>query len=102
MARRPDLPARAGESHWGPDHHLHVKTHLGHGANWGLFAEDLPDEANHITLSKSVTDSSGIPAPEVHYTMADNARLPNTEIVVVSLGPDRGITRPCSRVVHRE
>ena len=36
----------------GPDHHLHVKsTVLGHGANWGLFAEDLPDEANRVTLS---------------------------------------------------
>ena len=68
------LPSRAGEQIWGPDHHAHVKTHLGHGANWGLFAEDLPDEANHVTLSSTVTDSSGIPAPEVHYTMADNAR----------------------------
>jgi choline dehydrogenase-like flavoprotein len=69
------LPSRAGEQIWGAEHHDHVRTHLGHGANWGLFAEDLPDEANHITLSTTVTDSSGIPAPEVHYTMADNARL---------------------------
>ncbi len=68
------LPSRAGEQIWGADHHAHVRTHLGHGANWGLFAEDLPDEANHITLSPTVTDSSGIPAPEVHYSMADNAR----------------------------
>ena len=68
------LPSRAGEQMWGADHHAHVRTHLGHGANWGLFAEDLPDEANHVTLSSTVTDSSGIPAPEVHYTMADNAR----------------------------
>jgi choline dehydrogenase-like flavoprotein len=68
------LPSRAGTQVWGPDHHLHVRTHLGHGANWGLFAEDLPDENNHITLSKTVTDSSGLPAPEVHYTMAENAR----------------------------
>jgi len=68
------LPSRAGEQVWGPDHHAHVKTHLGHGANWGLFAEDLPDEANHLTLSTRVTDSSGIPAPEVHYRMSDNSR----------------------------
>ena len=45
------LPSRAGEQIWGPDHHLHVKSHLGHGANWGLFAEDLPDEANRVELS---------------------------------------------------
>jgi choline dehydrogenase-like flavoprotein len=68
------LPSRAGEQVWGPAHHEHVKTHLGHGANWGLFAEDLPDEANRVTLSGSVTDALGIPAPEIHYTMADNAR----------------------------
>ena len=68
------LPSRAGEQAWGPEHHTHVKTHLGHGANWGLFAEDLPDEANHITLSSTVTDSSGIAAPEVHYRMSENSR----------------------------
>jgi choline dehydrogenase-like flavoprotein len=68
------LPSRAGTQVWGPDHHLHVRTHFGHGANWGLFAEDLPDEANHVTLSRTVADSSGIPAPEIHYAMGDNAR----------------------------
>lgn len=68
------LPSRAGTQVWGPDHHLHVRSHLGHGANWGLFGEDLPDEANHITLSPTVTDSSGIPAPEVHYRMSENSR----------------------------
>jgi choline dehydrogenase-like flavoprotein len=67
-------PSRAGTQVWGPDHHLHVRSHLGHGANWGLLAEDLPDEANHITLSGTVTDSSGIAAPEVHYSMGENAR----------------------------
>ena len=68
------LPSRAGTQVWGPDHHLHVRSHLGHGANWGLFAEDLPDESNHVTLSSTVTDSSGIAAPEIHYAMGDNAR----------------------------
>ena len=68
------LPSRAGEQVWGPDHHLHVKSHLGHGANWGLFAEDLPDESNRVALSATVTDAAGIAAPEIHYAMAENAR----------------------------
>ena len=56
-------------------------AHLGHGANWGLFAEDLPDEANHITLSSTVTDSSGHPGargplPDVGQ-LAPDARLPH-------------------------
>jgi choline dehydrogenase-like flavoprotein len=51
-----------------------VRAHLGRGANWGLFGEDLPDESNHVTLSATLTDSSGIPAPEVHYAISDNSR----------------------------
>jgi choline dehydrogenase-like flavoprotein len=68
------LPSRAGTQIWGPAHHLHVKAHLGRGANWGLFGEDLPDEANQVTLSKTLTDSDGIPAPEVHYKVSENSR----------------------------
>ncbi len=68
------LPSRAGTQVWGAEHHLHVRSHLGHGANWGLFGEDLPDEANQIALSKTLTDSSGIPAPEVHYRVSENSR----------------------------
>jgi choline dehydrogenase-like flavoprotein len=68
------LPSRAGTQVWGPEHHLHVRSHLGHGANWGLFGEDLPDEKNHIVLSKTLKDSSGIPSPEVHYKVSDNSR----------------------------
>ena len=36
------LPSRAGEQIWGAGHHAHVRTHLGHGANWGLFARGRP------------------------------------------------------------
>lgn len=68
------LPSRAGEQAWGPDHHLHFRTHFGHGANWGLFGEDLPTESNTVVLSKSLKDSSGIAAPEIHYHMSDNTR----------------------------
>jgi choline dehydrogenase-like flavoprotein len=68
------LPTRAGAMTWGPDHHLHVRSHLGRGANWGLFGEDLPDEANQVSLSSTLTDGSGIPAPEIHYRVSDNSR----------------------------
>jgi choline dehydrogenase-like flavoprotein len=68
------LPSRAGSQAWGPDHHLHVRSHLGRGANWGLFSEDLPDASNHVALSATLSDSSGIPAPEIHYAMSENSR----------------------------
>ena len=57
------LPSRAGEQIWGAGHHAHVRTHLGHGANWGLFAEDLPDEANRVTLSSDGHRLVGHPGP---------------------------------------
>ncbi|MFT4616142.1 MAG: choline dehydrogenase-like flavoprotein [Minisyncoccia bacterium] len=68
------LPSRAGEQVWGADHHLHVRNRLGRGASWGLFGEDLPDEQNHVKLSKTATDSSGLPAPELHYSVSENSR----------------------------
>ena len=68
------LPSRAGEQVWGPDHHLHVRQRLGRGASWGLFGEDLPDDANQVRLSNDATDSSGLPIPELHYEVSDNSR----------------------------
>jgi len=68
------LPSRAGEQVWGDEHHRHVRRRLGRGASWGLFGEDLPDEANQVVLSASETDSSGLPVPELHYSVSDNSR----------------------------
>lgn len=68
------LPSRAGEQVWGADHHLHVRNRLGRGASWGLFGEDLPDEANQVRLSHAATDSSGLPIPELHYEVSENSR----------------------------
>lgn len=68
------LPSRAGVQVWGAEHHLHVRSRLGRGASWGIFGEDLPDEANRVTLSSHQVDSSGLPAPELHYRVSENSR----------------------------
>ncbi len=68
------LPSRAGDAVWGADHHLHMRARFGRGASWGLFGEDLPDPHNRVVLSSSVTDSSGVPAPELHYKVSANSR----------------------------
>jgi choline dehydrogenase-like flavoprotein len=68
------LPSRAGEQAWGPDHHLQMRARFGRGASWGLFGEDLPDPSNRVQLSSTLTDSSGIPAPELHYKVSPNSR----------------------------
>jgi choline dehydrogenase-like flavoprotein len=68
------LPTRAGSSTWGPGHHAHVRAHLGRTVSWAIFGEDLPDEDNRVELAPGLTDSSGIPAPRIHYRIGENSR----------------------------
>ena len=52
---------------WGAEHHRHVRERFGRSAHWGLVCEDLPREDNRIELSRSLADSSGMPAPRMVY-----------------------------------
>ena len=36
--------------------------------------EDLPEEHNTVTLDPELTDSNGIPAPKIDYTLSENSR----------------------------
>jgi len=36
--------------------------------------EDLPEEHNPVTLDPMLTDSHGIPAPKIRYTVGENTR----------------------------
>ncbi len=66
--------ARPVEEQWGVDFHRNVKRSMGHSFQWGVMAEDLPNEANRIVLDGVLNDSDGIPAPKVIYQSSDNAR----------------------------
>ncbi len=59
---------------WGDAHHRHVRRHFGRTAQWGILVEDLPESTNGVTLSTSMVDSDGIPAPVVSYRFSDNTR----------------------------
>jgi choline dehydrogenase-like flavoprotein len=59
---------------WGTSIHEHVGKWLGRSAIWGITAEDLPEEANAVTLDAELTDSDGIPAPKLMYRVSENAR----------------------------
>jgi choline dehydrogenase-like flavoprotein len=37
-----------------------------------IMTEDLPEEHNVVTLDPELTDSDGIPAPKINYTVSDN------------------------------
>jgi choline dehydrogenase-like flavoprotein len=67
------LPQRAGQAVWGPAHHDDMVERFGRGASWAIFGEDLPEETNYVSLDSSLTDSSGLPAPKVSYTLAKNS-----------------------------
>ena len=58
---------------WGPGHHRHVRERFGRAAHWGLVCEDLPGEENRIELSRSLTDTSGMPAPRMVYRIDQNS-----------------------------
>jgi choline dehydrogenase-like flavoprotein len=59
---------------WGHAIHSHVAKWVGRSAIWGITAEDLPDDANTVTLHPELTDSDGVPAPKVTYHVSENSR----------------------------
>lgn len=68
---------------WGPNHHAWFRQHFGHGVAILIVGEDLPLETNRVTLSDTVRDSSGLPAPKVAYQIHPNDRK------IVDFGIDR-------------
>ena len=65
---------RSVEEYWGLNFHRNLKQRLGRSFQWGIMAEDLPDEENRVTLDELLTDSSGVPAPKIVYRSSENAR----------------------------
>ena len=57
---------------WGANHHREFKERFGHTIGITLMTEDLPQESNQVTLDPDLTDSCGIPAPKIRYTVSEN------------------------------
>ncbi|MCC6718471.1 MAG: GMC family oxidoreductase [Acetobacteraceae bacterium] len=64
----------AGRIPWGPDHHKAIRRFASHRLHVGIACDDLPEAHNRITLDPVLTDSHGIPAPRIDYTLSDNTR----------------------------
>ncbi len=58
---------------WGPAIH-DVARAARNGILWAANTEDLPEEHNRVTLSKTLVDSDGLPAPKVEYRVSENTR----------------------------
>ncbi len=59
---------------WGRGHHRRMREVFNHTASAGVVCEDLASPDNRVTLDDTLTDSDGIPAPKVTYTLGENAR----------------------------
>jgi choline dehydrogenase-like flavoprotein len=66
--------AAAGRLPWGPDHHRIYRELLYKRVQIGVACEDLPEAHNRVTLDPTLTDSHGIPAPKISYTISENTR----------------------------
>ena len=66
---------------WGAAHHQEFTNRFGNSATLAVIGEDLPELHNRVELDPDLTDSSGIPAPKVFYTLSENSRLMLEEAV---------------------
>ncbi len=60
------------EEAWGANLHRNTRKVFGRAFEWGIIAEDLPDETNQVVLDAKLCDSDGIPAPKLIYKKSDN------------------------------
>lgn len=59
---------------WGRDHHHQFDRQFGHTANITVTTEDFPDQENRVTLSNTLVDRHGIPAPRIHYRVEQRCK----------------------------
>jgi len=57
---------------WGAAHRQTMDEIYPYLAGLVVIAEDLPEAHNRVTLDYSLTDSDGIPAPKISYTLSEN------------------------------
>jgi choline dehydrogenase-like flavoprotein len=63
-----------GRLPWGADHHRAYRRLFCRRTGMVAICEDLPEEHNTVTLDPMLTDSNGIPAPRIDYTLSQNSR----------------------------
>ena len=64
----------SGRVPWGAGHHDAYRKLFNRSTGMVAICEDLPEEHNTVTLDRTLTDSNGIPAPKIDYTLSENSR----------------------------
>lgn len=73
----------ASPAPWGSGHHAAFEERFDRHVFCAIQADDLPVATNRVTLDEAVTDSSGLPAANVHYDLHPNTRA------LLEFGSDR-------------
>ncbi|MEZ5654003.1 MAG: GMC family oxidoreductase [Burkholderiaceae bacterium] len=63
----------SGQIPWGAGFHDAYRQLFAHTAGMVCICEDLPEAHNRVVLDPELTDSSGIPAPRLEYTLSENS-----------------------------
>jgi len=59
---------------WGSDHRRMFDARWDRSITIAVIGDDLPEETNRVVLHPELTDSDGIAAPQVRYTLSENSR----------------------------
>ena len=59
---------------WGKTHHSSFRKTFPHQAGLTAIIDDLPEETNRVELSNEKTDSNGIAAAKVTYSLSENSK----------------------------
>lgn len=60
---------------WGAEHHRWFRDHFDRGFGVLLVGDDLPLPENRVTLSDTLVDSNGLPAPAIAYHLHPNDQV---------------------------
>lgn len=63
---------RPFEDRWGSAAH-ELSRYAGRAMVLYANIDDLPEESNRVTLDPTLTDTSGLPAPRIDYTLSENS-----------------------------
>ncbi|MCC6790965.1 MAG: GMC family oxidoreductase [Thermomicrobiales bacterium] len=83
---------------WGPDHHRWFRDHFDRGFGVLLVGDDLPLAENRVTLSETLVDSDGLPAPAITYGLHPNDQAMMDYAVERALDLARAVDAVESRV----
>jgi choline dehydrogenase-like flavoprotein len=64
----------SGHIPWGEGHHQAFRKMIDRTTGMVAICEDLPEAHNTVTLDHALTDSNGIPAPKIDYTISKNSQ----------------------------